>query len=76
MQRRKILTYVYLGELPTVIDDAYSSEWGSPGSRKRLVKMKNSLMTFIRNAQRRSGSMGIAIHEWQEDLRFIYEAFG
>ena len=76
MQRRKILTYVYLGELPTVIDDAYSREWGSPGSRKRLVKMKNSLMTFIRNAQRRSGSMGIAIHEWQEDLRFIYEAFG
>jgi hypothetical protein len=76
MERRKILTYVYLGELPKVIDEAYSREWGSPGSRKRLVKMKNSLMTFIRNAQRRSGNMGIAIHEWQEDLRFIHEAFG
>lgn len=76
MERRKILTYVYLGSLPTVIDDNYTQQWGSPGSRKRLMKLKNSLMSFIRNAQRRAGNMQIALDEWQEDLRFIHEAFG
>jgi hypothetical protein len=70
MERRKILTYVYLGDLPTVIDE------GSPGSRKRLMKLKNTLMSFVRNAQRREGNMRIAIDEWQDDLRFIHEAFG
>jgi hypothetical protein len=76
MQRRGILTYVYLGQLPTVIDTSYTQEWGEPKSRKRLMKLKNTLMSLIRNAQRRAGSMQIAIQEWQEDLRFIHEAFG
>jgi hypothetical protein len=76
MQRRGILTYVYLGELPMVIDTRYTQEWGEPKSRKRLMKLKNTLMSLIRNAQRRAGSMQIAIQEWQEDLRFIHEAFG
>lgn len=76
MERRHILTYVFLGPLPTVIDANYTQQWGSAGSRKRLIKLRNTLMTFIRNAQRRSGNMQIAIHEWQEDLRFVYQAFG
>ncbi len=76
MERRKILTYVYLGVLPTVINDDYTWQWGTPGSRKRLVKLKNTLMSFVRNAQRRSGNMHVAIDEWQEDLRFIHEVFG
>jgi len=76
MERRKILTYVYLGDLPTVIDEGYTRQWGSPGSRKRLMKLKNTLMSFVRNAQRREVNMRIAIEEWQNDLRFIHEAFG
>ena len=76
MERRQILSYVYLGSLPTVIDIGYTQQWGSPASRTRLIKMKNTLMSFIRNAQRRAGNMHIAIHEWQEDLRFIHESFG
>jgi hypothetical protein len=76
MQRRGILTYVYLGELPRLENEYYMKEWGSPGSRKRLNKMKNAIMAFLRNAQRRRSNMAIAIHEWQEDLQFIYQAFG
>jgi superfamily I DNA/RNA helicase len=76
MERRKILTYVYLGDLPTVTSELYTQQWGKPRSRKRLVKLKNAIMSFIKNAQRRHGNMEVAIGEWQEDLRFIYEAFG
>jgi superfamily I DNA/RNA helicase len=76
MERRKILTYVYFGALPTVIDDNYTRQWGAPGSRKRLIKLKNTLLSLVRNAQRRAGNMHIAIDEWQEDLHFIHEAFG
>jgi len=76
MQRRLILTYVYMGELPTVIDASYTQEWGTPQSRKRLVKLKNTLISFIRNGARRDGSMDLAIQEWQEDLHFVHEAFG
>ena len=75
MDRRQILVYVWLGPLPTVIDVDYTQQWGTAGSRRRLMKLKNTLMSFIRNAQRRSGNMHIAIHEWQEDLQYIHESF-
>jgi hypothetical protein len=76
MQRRGILTYVYLGELPRLENERYMQEWGSPGSRKRLHKLKNAIMAFLRNAQRRRSNMALAIQEWQEDLQFIHQAFG
>lgn len=75
-QRRKILGYVFRGELPRLNSDSYSQEWGRPGSRTRLNKITNSLMAFIRNAERRGRSMKTAIIDWQEDLRFVRETFG
>jgi hypothetical protein len=75
MQRRAILTYIFMGDLPTVTSTSYTKEWGAPRSRRRLLKLKNTLMALIRNAQRRAGSMRIAIQEWQEDLQFVHEAF-
>jgi hypothetical protein len=75
-QRRKILGYVFRGELPRLNSDSYSQEWGRPGSRTRLNKITNSLMAFIRNAERRGWSMKTAIRDWQEDLRFVRETFG
>jgi hypothetical protein len=76
MERRQILTYVYTGQLPFVMSRAYTLEWGPPGSYKRLSKLKNTLLSFIRNAQRRRSNMAIAIQEWQEDLKYIHQAFG
>lgn len=76
MERRQILTYVYMGQLPIVTSQAYTQEWGSPGSYKRLSKLKNAILSFVRNAQRRRTNMAVAIQEWQEDLRFIHHAFG
>jgi len=76
MERRQILTYVYMGQLPIVTSLDYTQEWGSPGSYKRLSKLKNTILSFIRNAQRRRSNMAVAIQEWQEDLRFIHHAFG
>lgn len=75
-ERRAILAYVYRGQLPLVLSPAYTAEWGAPSSRARLVKMKNSISTFIDNAQRKRADMRIAIMEWKEDLRFIRNVFG
>jgi hypothetical protein len=76
MDRRQILTYVYIGQLPLVSSQAYTMEWGTPGSYKRLTKLKNAILTFIRNAQRRRSNMQVAIQEWQDDLKFVHQAFG
>jgi superfamily I DNA/RNA helicase len=76
MERRQILTYVYAGSLPLVGSREYTAEWGAPSSQKRLLKLKNVLLSFLRNAQRRRTNMAVAIQEWQDDLKFIHQAFG
>lgn len=75
-ERRAILEYVFRGQLPTVTSTAYTAEWGGPSSRARFLKMKNSISTFIENAQRKKADMRIAIMEWKDDLRYIRNVFG
>ena len=70
-ERCEILWYVFRGDLPIVSSRAYTEEWGSPVSAKRLAKMTITIFTLIENARRRRTDMRVAINEWKNDLAFI-----
>ncbi len=69
--RRAILRYVFHGELPTVMSDAYTAEWGPPASARRFSKLRITISAFVENAMRRRTDMRIAIMEWKSDLEYI-----
>jgi hypothetical protein len=75
-QRRAILDYVFNERVPKVQSQEYMDEWGEPQSVKRLGKMANSLAAFCRHAKRRkSGDFEHAIAEWEEDLKYLKDAY-
>lgn len=75
-RRRKILEYVFLGELPQVNDRQYMRTWGKPRTAARLRKLANAVAAFARNARKkRKKNMGQAIAEWEADLAYLKKRF-
>jgi hypothetical protein len=74
--RECILEYVFEQHLPPVGDAIYFHEWGKPETARRLQKLANTLASLARNAKRRrTASFERAIHEWAQDLEFLYEKY-
>jgi hypothetical protein len=47
-----------------------------PSTARRLQKLANTLASLARNAKRRrTASLDRAIHEWEQDLGFLYEKY-
>ena len=63
-------------ELPKSLPVAYSTPWGEPNSKQRIIKTAKHLRFLIRNAERRDDlSMGRAISCWQRDFDFLKSHF-
>jgi hypothetical protein len=63
-------------ELPKSLPTAYSTPWGEPNSKQRIMKTAKHLRFLIRNAERRDDlSMGRAISCWQRDFDFLKSHF-
>lgn len=74
--RWAILRRVFEGVLPPVFPADYLSLWGAPGSPRRLSKMAESIASFARSAKRRDAhKLAHAIHDWEIDLRHLYNAY-
>jgi hypothetical protein len=75
-RRRRILDYVFLGQLPLVNDRHYMREWGKPRTSARLRKLANAVATFARNARRkRRNNYRQAIADWEADLAYLKNKF-
>jgi DNA primase catalytic subunit len=75
-RRRRILEYVFLGELPQVNDRQYMRTWGKPRTAARLRKLANAVAAFARNARRkRKKNMNQAIADWEADLDYLKKQF-
>jgi hypothetical protein len=75
-RRREILHMVYLRDLPHQVPSDLREAWGTRASCGRLLKLANTLASFIRNAKRRSESiMRFAISDWDSDLAYLKSAF-
>lgn len=74
--RHQILHQVFSGSLPPAFPRSYVQQWSVPNSAARLKKMAETIAAFVRNAKRRHDQkMVIAIEEWEEDLKFLYDNF-
>jgi hypothetical protein len=74
--RWSILRRVFQGVLPPVFPVPYLSEWGSPGSPKRLSKIAESIASFARSKKRHdSERFAQAIQDWENDLRHLYQVY-
>ncbi|MFA0167856.1 hypothetical protein AB4565_06540 [Vibrio breoganii] len=69
--RTKLLTNVYVQELPKVDSQSYVDEWGAPESSRRLKKMAETLAALARNAKRKEANMSYAIRDWEHDLAWL-----
>ena len=76
-ERRAILNYLYLGELPSVRSEAYMLEWGEPMTSKRLCKLAYSICRAMEYGKEKSGKnhLGVAIREWKDDLKWLEREF-
>ena len=75
IERRKILSNVFLSELPNVQNPQYMKEWGQIKSSQRLRKIANSLASFIRNAKRKNEIPDEAINDWENDLDWLKKKY-
>ncbi len=74
--RREILKDVFESEfLYNVKNKEYMEQWGEAETKKRLLKMANTLASFARNAKRKENPLYAAIEDWEEDLQWIKEKF-
>ena len=73
-KRREILDYIFLNDdLSDIADLEYKAEWGAMASEQRLKKMVDSLVMFATNAKRQEKNYALAIKNWEEDLKYIYD---
>lgn len=71
-----ILDYAFECHLPPLGSPDYYSQWGFPQTTQRLKKLANTLAALTRNAKRHdTPSYAKAIHEWENDLLFLYEKY-
>lgn len=72
-ERWEILDSIFLNPLSNNVGDAsYLSEWGEPGSSRRLQKLAESIAAFARNTKRRrKGDFSKAIRDWETDLAYL-----
>lgn len=71
-QRRRLLLWMFDGELPTINDAWYMADWGEPGSLKRLRRLYRT----IRDYDRKFGDQpnaDVASARWQSDLQFLVQ---
>jgi hypothetical protein len=72
-KRRKILTEVFCGAVPPLFPRHYLEQWGKPSSPHRLMKLAETLASFVRNAKRKNtDSLAMAIDQWTADLEYLY----
>jgi hypothetical protein len=72
-ERRQVLYDAFVGDLPRVGGAAYMSEWGDPGTAKRLKKIATAIASFCRNMKYRATPSVEAIEDWEDDLRWLKE---
>ena len=74
--RRALLSQIFMGNLPPVFPPDYLHSWGTPASSARLQELAETIAAFTRNAKRnQSADMSDAIHDWEDDLQFLYEEY-
>ncbi len=74
-KRRKLLSKIMSQQLPYVTSYAYRQEWGEPNTTVRLKKLANTIANLAKNSKRSSNNTSVAIHEWEEDLRWLKENY-
>jgi|GEM_PF-1251422 len=72
-ERQTLLHAAFTGPIPKVGGTAYMSEWGEPGTAKRLKKIATAIASFCRNAKHRTNPFTEAIEDWEHDLRWLKE---
>jgi hypothetical protein len=75
--RRAILTEAVAVQLIAASPDyaEYVGEWGPPHSRKRIVKIRNSITAFARIRGRTKADYAGAIADWKSDLAWLKAEF-
>jgi hypothetical protein len=68
--RRRILMHVVEGKLPIIESVAYTSEWGAPGTQKRLEKLMRVLSNMMGHARDNPGKSAAMAH-WQADIDWL-----
>jgi hypothetical protein len=72
-QRQTLLHAAFSGPIPKVGGADYMSEWGDPGTAKRLKKIATAIASFCRNMKHRENQSVQAIEDWEDDLRWLKE---
>lgn len=73
-KRHVILSRVMERPLPAIKSKEYMEQWGEPMSRVRFEMLIRSLNAFKNTRQ--DPKYGEAIRDWEEDLKFLREAYG
>lgn len=74
--RRHILDAAFSSGLPPVNDADYVRSWGHAGTAARLRRLAEEIARFLRNAKsKRSANMGVAISDWEEDMRYLHQRY-
>jgi hypothetical protein len=74
--RWRVLEYAFECHLPPLNGPAYYSEWGEPGTPRRLAKLANVLASLTRNAKRRDTvCFASAIKDWEGDLVLLHQRY-
>ena len=76
-ERRAVLRYIYLGEIPRVVSEEHMDGWGEPMTSKRLCKLAYSIFRGMEFTKKKCGknNVGVAIRERKDDLKWLEAEF-
>ncbi|CAI8758166.1 hypothetical protein [Pseudomonas chlororaphis] len=74
--RVKTLAKIFNAELNIdLFEKRYISEWSTPSSLGRLMKMARTIAALCRNAKRSPHNFNQAINDWEQDLEHLRQTY-